>query len=264
MKRIFAAVLFVTLAAALVFAQNGTPSSKATAAINKAVGCTVAVADDQSGTLPQTCVDVFTGDPVAVDPQNFAEIMRARIKVSNSQSLFVSPSLVTGLYTQTRTKTTTGSTSTASGMGAVVVRAVLQDLAGNEVAVGEPVNSCTSAILGCTLYGKEWGVVFDQREQTLTQTLSQCVVNVTDIAGNILTGTCTFDLTTDLILKTTSAHTFNFIFPNVGVGTYDVVVKTAVDAFATASSGSGAVGGAAYGLGSLTVESVRLVHDFSF
>ena len=79
------------------------------------------------------------------------------------------------------------------------------------------------------------------------------------------TGTCTFDSTIGLILQTTSAHTFNLIFPNVGVGVYTLSVQAAVKADGMIGAGSGtAIGAAAFGLGSVTVDSVRLVHDFSF
>jgi hypothetical protein len=50
----------------------------------------------------------------------------------------------------------------------------------------------------------------------------------------------------------------------VGQGTYYVVIQAALDANATVSGTASAVGSAAFGLGSVTVESVRLVHDFTF
>ena len=237
----------------------GTPSSKATAAINTAVGCTFAAQTTIGDTLPTTCHDIFTGAAVDVTPDNFASIMRTTIKVSNSQSLFVSPSLVTGLYTRTKTKTTTGTTSSATAMGGVYMRAVITNLATGQVQTGYPVAACTGDILGCALVGGKYGVTLDSRVQQLTQDLSNCVVTV-----GLLTGTCTFTQTTDLILKTTSAHTFNYIFPNVGVGTYRVDIQVAVNANASVSGTATAIGAAAYGLGSLTVESVRLVHDFTF
>jgi serine/threonine protein kinase len=69
----------------------------------------------------------------------------------------------------------------------------------------------------------------------------------------------------DDVARDTSAHSFDFIFPNVGVGTYSVEIQMAVNSDAQVVSGSGsAVGAAAFGLGSVTVEVVRLVHDFSF
>ena len=251
----------VSLLATSVFAQTGTPSSKATAAINTAVGCTFAAVSNIGDTLPATCHDIFTGASVPVTPDNFATIMKSTIKTSASQSLFVSPSLVTGLYTQTKTKSSPGSgPSTAVAEGGVFLRAIVTNQATGQTQIAYPVAVCNTDILGCHADANgTFGVTLDSRVQSLTQEISACIVTVGDT-----TGTCTFDLTTDLVLKTTSAHTFNFIFPNVGVGTYSVEVQAAVNANATIAGSGTAVGAAAYGLGSLTVESVRLVHDFSF
>lgn len=251
---------FVSLTAVMAYAQ-GTPSSKATAAINTAVSCTVNGTSNIGDPVPVTCHDVFSGAAVDVTPDNFAEVMKTTVKVSNSQSLFVSPSLVTGLYTNTKTKTTTGSTSTATATGAVYLRAVLKNSAGDVVAIGYPAAVCTNEILGCAAdANNNFGVILDSRVQTLTQSLSECVVS-----AGVLTGTCTFDSTIGLLLQTTSAHTFNFIFPNVGVGVYTLSVQAAVNASGTINAGSGtAIGAAAFGLGSVTVDSVRLVRDFSF
>jgi hypothetical protein len=235
-------------------------SSKATAAINTAVGCTFSAQTTIGDTLPQTCHDIFTGAAVDVTPDNFATVMSSSIKVSNSQSLFVSPSLVTGLYTQTKTKSSPGTTSTAVAAGGVFMRAVIVNQATGETQIAYPVAVCNGDILGCHADANgNYGVTLDSRVQQLTQSISNCIVTVGDT-----TGTCTFDLTTDLILKTTSAHTFNFIFPNVGVGVYTIQVQTAVNSAAMVSGSGTAVGAAAYGLGSLTVESVRMVHNFSF
>jgi len=251
-------------AAVLMFAPMAAlaQSSKATAAINTAVGCTVKGTSDIGDTLPVTCHDVFNGNSVPVTADNFAAIMTTSLHASNSQSFFVSPSLVTGLYTQTKTKGNPGNgTSTAVAAGGVYLRAVIQNTATDEIQVGYPVAMCTPDILGCYA-DKEGskGVTLDSRVQTLSQDISECIVN--DLSGSQI-GTCTFDLTTNLILQTTSAHTFNFIFPKVGQGDYIVQIQAAVNANAAATGGT-AVGAAAYGLGSVTVESVRLVHGFSF
>jgi hypothetical protein len=255
-----AAVLFATSALA-----QGTPSSKATAAVNTLVSCKVSNATSADvGTAPMTCTDVWSGYNVQVGADGFVDVMSAPIKVSNSQSLFVSPTLVTGLYTQTLVKTKTGSNSTASGMGGVYLRAVLKDASGTSIVkIADPVAICQNDILGCQKVGNDYGVVLDSRIQTLSQALSDCVVNVT-VGTVAATGTCSFDSTIDLVLKTTGAHGFNFIFPNVGQGTYNVVIQAALDSSATVSGSGTAVGSAAFGLGSVTVESVRLVHDFSF
>jgi hypothetical protein len=150
--------------------------------------------------------------------------------------------------------------SSATAAGGVYLRAIITNQATGAVQVAYPVAVCSGDILGCQADSNgNFGVTLDSRVRTLTQQISQCIVTVGD-----QTGTCTFDLTTDLLLKTTSAHTFNFIFPNVGVGMYSVQIQAAVNADAITSGQATGVGAAAYGLGSLTVESVRLVHNFSF
>jgi hypothetical protein len=268
---------FVCLTAILALAGTGaiaqTASSKATAAVNTAVWCTYSTAGSASDTgvpVVNSCTDLFTGAAVTPTPDNFIPIMDATIKVSNSQSLFVTPSLVTGLYTNTAVKTKTsggtGSTSTAQAMGGVYMRAVLKDANGNVVATAYPIADCGNPDVpfGCVADANgDYGVILDSRIQTLSQTLSGCTVAITGGGA----GTCSFDLTTQLILQTASSHAFGLIFPNVGVGTYTVEVQAAVDSNATVTSSGGsgyAVGASAFGLGSVTVESVRLVHGFSF
>jgi hypothetical protein len=259
-------IVSIALLALTAFSRDalaqGTPSSKATAQINTVVYCNVSNATSPDlGTAPMACADIFSGKPMLPGADNFVDIMTTTMKVSNSQSLFVSPSLVTGLYTNTLVKTKTGgNTSTATAQGGVYLRAVLKDpSSGLVVQIGDPVAICTNDILGCKAISNDYGVVLDSRVQTLTQTLSDCVVNL-----GLVAGTCSFDSTIQLILQTTSAHTFNFIFPSVGVGVYNVVIQAAVDSNATVGGSGTAVGGAAFGLGSVTVESVRLVHSFAF
>jgi pantothenate kinase len=67
-----------------------------------------------------------------------------------------------------------------------------------------------------------------------------------------------------LVLGTTSAQSYGFILPNVGTGTHTVLVQAQVNTGSTSSGGGVAVSNAMLGLGSLTVESVRLVNSFSF
>jgi hypothetical protein len=163
-------------------------------------------------------------------------------------------------------------------MGGVYLRAVVVDKKGTattaddvEVAVGSPLGLCAS---GAPPYGcidptgdDDWGVILNSRIQTLTQSLSNCVVNVTvgEVAG---TGSCSFTSVIDLILNTTSAHSFNFVFENLGAtsgsGTYHIQVKAAVASSATVVGSGTAVGSAVFGLGSMTAEKVRLVHSFEF
>src|SRR5258708_13213795 len=168
--------------------------------------------------------------------------MSTEMKVSNSQSLFVTPSLITGLYTNTKTKTSSGGAALATAEGGVYLRVLLiVPNTGALVQVADPIAACTDAILGCVKdTNGDYGVVLDSRIQTLSQTLSNCVVTVTGTAG----GSCNFDSTLQLILQTTSAHTFTFIFPNVVVGTYTISVQTPVTTSATVGGSGTAIVGA--------------------
>lgn len=258
-------VAILALAGTGAIAQSA--SSKATAAINSAVYCTLdtsSVGSISGIETVNTCQDLYTGQAITATPDNFIPIMTTSIKVSNSQSLFVTPSLVTGLYTNTAVKThsgSSGSTSSAVAEGGVYLRAIITNVSTGAVQIADPIAICSNDILGCQQSSSgDWGVMLDQRIQTLSQTLSACGVTI----GGVTAGTCSFDLTTQLILQTTSAHSFGFIFPNVGVGTYNISIQAAVNANADTGGSAYAAGAAAFGLGSVTVESVRLVHNFSF
>src|SRR5262249_28560895 len=62
---------FALLTVTIALAQNGTPSSKATAAINTAVGCTYSGVSNIGGILPASCHDIFNGAAVDVTPDSF-------------------------------------------------------------------------------------------------------------------------------------------------------------------------------------------------
>lgn len=262
MNRSFLTILAVvgicSLGSTGAFAAN----SQATAAINDGVvGCSVSNSTTEN-TATMSCQNIFTGAKENTTSDNFVTVMHKSVQLSASQSLFVSPSLVTGLYTSTKnnggnnTKTQT-STSTSVAEGGVFMRAVLVSSSG-KVIVGEPVASCSAdAILGCYKNSSNvYGVTLNQRVQTLTSALSSCITSSTGVDCN----TSEF---VGLVLQTTSAHTFNFIFSNVGQGTYALKIQAAVNSSATTDNGT-AVGAAAFGLGDVLINTVRLVHGFSF
>src|SRR5215471_9784012 len=195
--RLASAAIAVTTSALLLAAApamaGGTVSSKATAAINDAVGCTATgeqVVNGTASTLVVNCTDLFHHGAVPVTADNYAPIMDAVIKLSNSQSLFVGASEVTGLYTNTSVTTHGNQQSTATAEGGVYLRAVacpytgsgntanlgycVPFLAGPAVSTavnfGFPGASCPATVnlsttLGCA---PGQGVVLDQRLQSLT------------------------------------------------------------------------------------------------
>lgn len=199
---------------------------------------------------------------IAPDSQNIPtgvwhNIMTTSIKTSNVADLFVDTSLVTGLYTSTQVKGNgQGSTSTSTAMGGVQVRAVLDpqfDGGGNVVGgtYASPDHQGT-------------GITFDQRIQTLTANLGNIFTDCFANGGNTGTGCTLTQEEITLALETTSAHSFNFILVNVGSGTHTLLIQAQVNTEATGSNGGVAISNAMFGLGSVTVESVRFVNSFSF
>lgn len=234
-SKLFIPAMIVSFFATAAVAQ----SSKATAAIN-----TVSVSCPSNSTTASTTCS--TG---------WANVMKTTIKTSNVADLFVSPSLVTGLYTSTQVKGNgSGSTSSATSMGSVEVRVVL-----------DPVFDSNGNVIGGTFGQPDKtgsGVIFDQRIQTLTANLGYIFTDC--IAQGGVDCTLTPEQIT-LALDTSSAHSFNFILLNVGTGTHTVVLQSRVASDSATTSGGGvAISNALYGLGSLTIESIRLVNSFTF
>lgn len=233
----------LVLCSSLTFAQ----SSKATAQITTVTVCA------NSNSMAQCTAPNAQNIPTGV----WHNIMSTSIKTSNVADLFVDTSLVTGLYTSTQVKGNgNGSTSIASAMGGVQVRAILDpqfDNGGNVVGgtYAYPDNQGT-------------GITFDQRIQTLTANLGNIFTDCFATGGNTGTGCSLTQEQITLALETTSAHSFNFILVNVGTGTHTLLIQAQVNTSATGSNGGVSISNAMFGLGSVTVESVRFVNSFSF
>jgi hypothetical protein len=237
----FCLSVFLTVFSSTLISAASLPSSKAAAQVNTVTTC------GSFASSPCTNTD---------SSGRWLPVMSAQIKTSNVADLFAGVSLVTGIYTSTTVKgNTTGATSTAVAEGTVKVRVLL-----DPSSLGCQTN-CTSYQ---TLPDLSRGVVFDQRIQSLSANL-----------GFIFTGECAVSPTTctltpeeiTLVLDTSSAHSFNFLLPNVGVGTHTLVVQAQVSTENTSvfstTNGGVSISNALFGLGSLTVEAVRLVNSFN-
>jgi hypothetical protein len=161
--------------------------------------------------------------------------MATSIQTPNSSqtAVLITPSLVTGLYTNTNINT---SKSLSSETAAVVVHVTLD---------GNPVAPDTGS-----------GVIYDERFQQLSSNLfsqlTECVAN----------DNCNIDL----ILSTASAHSFNFVAPNVGGGVHHLLVTWSflcdngtgtLTAAACSKSFSNNSAAACAGPGSVTVQQVK-------
>jgi hypothetical protein len=267
MRKLLGIFLIGGLSVSAAWAQNGTSTSPQGAA-GIYTGSAVC-ASSSSGLAPSV--------PTCLDNSNnglWFTVMNTSIKTSSTTDLFISPSMVTGLYTETQVKgSSSGTSQTAAATGSVAVR-VLIDCT-NCAAPG-------SAQAGLASYGAAGqpdpngtGIVFDARIQQLTATLGQVIT-----AACLLTNTCTAEQI-DLVLATTSAHTFNYILLNVGSGTHTITVQARLDAGQLCtnnnSNGTGgvtctvvntslgsSVAAALFGVGSVIVQPVHLGPSFSF
>ena len=243
MRKLLTTAAALVLCSSLTFAQ----SSKATAQITTITVCA------NSNSMAQCVAPNSQNIPTGV----WHNIMTTSIKTSNVADLFVDTSLVTGLYTSTQVKGNgNGSTSTASAMGGVQVRVVMDpqfDSSGNVVG-------------GTYAYPDDQGtgVTFDQRIQTLSANLGNIFTDCFANGGNTGTGCTLTQEQITLALETSSAHSYNFILVNVGTGTHTLLIQAQVNTSATGTNGGVSISNAMFGLGSVTVESVRFVNSFSF
>lgn len=225
MRKSLIVVLMLVLCGAAY--AEGTPSAKAGATLRQ-LNCVLNEANSAYA------VWTNVGDPIV-------------IKTNNVNELFVGVSLETGLYTLTKVSTKLDAsgvpiTSEAIARAGVQVRVVLD---GN---VAVPVSP---------------GVVtFDQRIQTLSAKLGQALTGCSINADTGLVQ-CTglTDQEIQLILDTLGAHTFNYVKGNVGVGVHTLQVQFKLDRSAVDDGTSSlAVAKACAGLGTVTVESVRMAN----
>jgi len=258
-KRITAVCM--TIALSLLFASMASAASSKWAAADSTLNVCTATG---SGTLSSTAsiklfnltctltgtgaVSGSSGTPVeaVMDGPNWVVITPLTMHLSSAQSLFVTPSLVTGLYTETKNGSGSNSSSAAARVLLRVVDVTSCTL--NKITVcatavpAEPVVDCTPSIFGCDSADANttFGIAFDERIQTLTTTLT---------LGNSI----------DLALATATGHSFGFAFDDMTAGTHHVVVEVAVEASTTVTgTTSGAISAAAFGLGLTTAESVNL------
>jgi hypothetical protein len=261
-------ILFITsLSLGTAWAQNGTSTSPQGAA--GIYSGSAVCASSSSGLTPSI--------PTCTDNANnglWFTVMNASIKTSTTTDLFISPSLVTGLYTETLVKgSSAGTSQTAAATGSVAVRVLID--CSNCAAPGQSQSGTAAFTAAGQPDPKGTGIVFDARIQQLTATLGQVITTAC-----LLTNTCT-DEQISLVLDTTSAHTFNYVLLNVGSGTHTITVQARLDAGQVCtnnnSNGTGgvtcttvntalgsSVAAALFGVGSVIVQPVHLGPSFSF
>ena len=149
------------------------------------------------------------------------------IKTANAKDLFIDVSLQCGLYTRTKSELKVGGDSSTAHAQLEVQ--VLVDGVAAEPGI----------------------VVFDKRVQTLNTELYQSLMTY---AGTEITNIGYVEL----ILETLQAHAFNFVIADLSSGVHTIEVQARVF---TDTDGSSASAKGAIGMGSTTIESVRMIKD---
>ena len=190
-----------------------------------------AILDDSNATTGDTCEDGADGSNVATGTTV------AKIKVPNQKELLVGVSAQVGLFTETEVRGKKGSTSTAIAFaeGSVGLMAC-------ESGVTESPLCYTSVPRTVVLSNRS-----QELEATLGGVLESCdvLIEADEEAESGYSGS--FDLNDcdvspeeiRLAIKTLAAHHYNFVFPNMPVGEWDIIATFKTDAQTEASANCG-------------------------
>jgi hypothetical protein len=184
--------------------------------------------------------------------QSGAAFLHATIKMPNGKGLLIGGSLESSILTDTLTSGN-GKTNTASATGSVIITPIV---CGSNLTLAQCEAETTSPV---PVYPSQ--VTYNEREQTLTTTLSGCL---TTVVSGVVTTTCTTPESIDLLLSTMSANSFNFVAPSVGSDVYTVVLQIKVSGTNTAGSlTTGSSVQVGVGVGSLTAQIVQVQTPFN-
>jgi hypothetical protein len=178
------------------------------------VGVSNALADSSGSFSADIATTACTiDDTTGVLSNNVISTLSATLQTPNSSQTTIDlrPSFVTGLYTNTQvSKNSTTSITSSSAFAQVRVHVTID---------GNPVAPDLTNGAGGTL-----GVIYDARFQQLS-------TNVFDAISACATTTTSPGCFIDLVLSTLSAHSMDFVAPNVGGGSHKLLVTTEMDCF---------------------------------
>jgi hypothetical protein len=192
---------------------------------NASAKATAQIAELEVISESQTVSDDDPDWDTDLDWELATNILTQNIKTANDKDLFIDVSLLSGLYTETNVKSKGGNKDTSAAVAAVLLKV---EVDGEEAFPG-------------------W-IVYNGRVQVLSATL-QGVLEDGVVVGYEEIG---------LIIGTLSANSFNFIVDDLDAGMHEVEVSALCVTFAGSQAGS-AKAKAVIGLGSVTIEEVRMV-----
>jgi hypothetical protein len=187
--------------------------------------------------ITELCVLSWSGlDDLGPPFEDFRaeKVLEQTIKTANKKDLFIDVSLQSALFTDTVVKSKNMQRDTSTAGAAVWVVVVIDD-----EAMAFP------------------GVVgWNARVQQLTAVLQGEIESVTEEGEPVLGEPEEIGL----FIGTLSVNSFNFIIPDVSSGMHNIKVYAAVGTYADYEQGD-ANAVAVIGLGSMTIEEVRMVKD---
>ena len=224
--------LALTLAISAIVSTTALAQSAKFAAVYSAAPI---LTDEDGWSSVSTCTATLN----PLDPEIFAECIddtgsvatgssMATIRVPNKKELLVGLSAQVGLYTETLVRGKKGSTSYAMAFagGSVGLRACNADNVCYESVPRDIVLSNRTQELEATLAGiiEECAVEIDVTEDPDTGV-------ITDISGAFDLNDCSVaPEEIGLALETLAAHHYNFVFPNLPQGDYEVIAAFRTDA----------------------------------
>jgi hypothetical protein len=188
--------------------------------------------------VPATKATAWFGDIAILNSSEMAwtTIMSTQIKTSNQKTLFINPSLVCGLYTDTTVHSSGGRKDTSTASATVQMQILVDGKAANPGVV-----------------------IYCSRTQTLSATLGGILQSCTDVnADGVITASeCQMtDEEIQLVLSTMNAASFNF-GADVGTGVHTIAVQAMIKTSTSSQTGS-ASAMATIGKGSVVVTEQRL------
>jgi hypothetical protein len=184
----------------------------------------------------------------------WVNVLTTHIKTPNGKELAIGASLQCGLVTDTTVRSKNGDLDSSASRGQIAVRVEITQPDGT-VVYAQPANG---ADLETDISLNGDGVTYCDRYQKLAARFSglNCTADLT--TGVV---TCLDPEALQLVLKTLSAHHFNFIHANAVPGVQKVSVQARAQAgFLLGGTKLGAASAEAFvGAGVLSVETIRLI-----
>jgi hypothetical protein len=177
------------------------------------------------------------------DPDEWSTVLSTNLKTANKSDLQLIGSAQIGLMTQTEVQSKGGTKDTSSAEATVKVRMLIDDTPSAPC----PASGCPDGV------AYPPAVTYNSRTQTLSANLAGLNCTADLITGVV---TCDDPEIINLILDTTSAHSFAFVAPNLSSGNHSVELQIAACKASSKQNGS-ADANVTMGPGTLTVEEVR-------